>query len=118
MLYSPIISDFVFHKARWVAPIRADINANLAGNNVLVAGVALTQILVLQYVEVCNGAVVVTWLSSGGTVLDGPTSFIANGGAAPPFNYLGHFQTLVGEDLIMNLVGAGRVGGHLVYIQN
>jgi hypothetical protein len=56
-----------------------------------------------------------TWESSGGTVLDGPCSFGANGGAAPPYCEHGHFRTRKSEGLVLNLSGAVQVGGHILY---
>lgn len=96
--------------------LSADINASSAGANVIVAGVGGKILRVVEYVIVASGAVAVSWESSGGTVLGGPMAFAANGGAAPPFNPLGYFDTLVGEGITLYLGGAVQVGGHLKYL--
>lgn len=96
-------------------PLRTAINASLSGDNVIVAGVSGLRIVALQYVIVVAGAVTVSWEASGGAVHGGPMAFAANGGAAPPFNPLGHFATPRGEGLVLNLTAGVQVGGHLTY---
>lgn len=93
----------------------APINIASSGNNTIVSAVTGKKIIVFTYVTVCAGAVSVRWQSSGGTILDGPCAFAANGGAAPPMAECGHFETLAGEGLVINLGGAIQVGGHVVY---
>lgn len=100
----------------FATPQRIQVNASASGNNTIVAAVTGKKIRVLQYKVICAGAVTVTWESSGGTVIDGPCAFSANGGEAPPYCPVGHFETLVGEGLVMNLGGAVQVGGHLIYV--
>lgn len=95
--------------------LSAPINISSSGNNTIVSAVAGKKIIVLGYVTVCAGAVSVRWQSSGGTILDGPCAFAANGGAAPPMAECGHFETVAGEGLVINLGGAVQVGGHVVY---
>lgn len=109
-------TDVITTKTGDKLPSYAAINASSSGANTIVSAVAGKQILVLQYVVVVDGAVTITWESSGGTVHGGPMSFAANGGAAPPFNPVGHFQTIAGEGLVLFLSGAVQVGGHVQYV--
>lgn len=94
---------------------RVPINAAGAGANVIVSGVPGFAIRVLAYkVGPLSGDVVYQWETEGGTILDGPVSGKAGGGEA---NSLlephGHFQTAVGESLVLFLGDAVQVGGHL-----
>lgn len=91
------------------------VNASSAGSNTIVAAVPLKRIVVLELKIVCAGAVACTWESSGGTILDGPCSFAAGSGEyeAPAAN--GHFETEIGEALVLYLSDAVQVGGHVRY---
>lgn len=93
----------------------ATVNVSSSGNNTAIAAVAGKRIVVLQGDLIAAGAVTVTVQSSGGTVLDGPSAFAANGGKLYPQSTFGHFATGRGEGLVINLGGAVQVGGHLVY---
>jgi hypothetical protein len=95
--------------------ISVAINASSSGNNTIVASVAGRRIVVTKYKIVAAGAVTVTFESSGGTVLDGPCAYAANGGVCEPDSENGHFSTLPGEALVLNLSGAVQVGGHVKY---
>ena len=94
---------------------QASINISSAGANVVIPAVPGRSIIVLLYKIVCSGAVTVTWESSGGTVLDGPCSFSGNGGESAPYSEHGHFRTLRGEGLVIDLSAGVQVGGHLLY---
>jgi hypothetical protein len=94
---------------------RSAINVSSAGLNTIVPATPGYSIVVYQYKLVCAAAVSVTWESSGGTVLDGPCAFAANGGVSEPANELGHFATAKGEGLSIFLGGAAQVGGHVVW---
>lgn len=100
----------------FTSPQRVDINASSSGNNTVVSAVANKKIRVLQFLMVCAGSVNCTWESSGGSTLSGPLPFAANGGTAPPYCPVGHFETVTGEGLVLNLGSAVQVGGHLVYV--
>lgn len=93
----------------------ADLNAANSGNNTAIAAVAGFRIVLIAGDVITAGAVTVTFQSSGGTVLDGPQAYAANGGKLYPEIERGHFATPVGEGLVVNLTGAVQVGGHLVY---
>lgn len=94
----------------------ATVNASSNGANTIVAAVPGKVIRVLNYVLVCAGAVSVTWESELGTILGGPMPFAANGGAAPPRDDDGHFDTVAGEGLVLFLSGGVQVGGHVKYV--
>lgn len=98
-----------------VQTFRTAINASNSGLTQIVPATAGYQIVVIQYKLVCSAAVAVTWESSGGTVLDGPCSFAANGGVSEPPNDYGHFASVRGEGLSLFLSTATQVGGHIVW---
>jgi hypothetical protein len=98
------------------SPLRAAVNATAAGANTVVAAVAGSKILVLQYVLVASNGVTVTWESQDGTVIGGPMTFAAQGGAAPPFNPVGQLETKLSQSLVLYLSGAVQVGGHVQYV--
>lgn len=98
---------------------RLSINASSSGDNVVVPGIDGKRIVVHQFVLCCSGPVTVTFEDEDGTILAGPMSFDATGGAAPPVNLAGMFLLPVGKDLILNLTSAVQVGGfiHGVYMR-
>lgn len=93
----------------------AVIEVSASGDNIIVAAQPGKQIVVLQYIFTCVGAVTVRWKDDGGANLSGPMSYAAQGGAAPPESTRGYFATAKGAGLVMNLGGSVAVGGHLVY---
>jgi hypothetical protein len=94
----------------------AVINTNVFGVTHLVTGTVGQFIKVLAFHIVCAGAVSVSFQSSGGSVISGPMAFSANGGMAPPYVPIGHFETLTGEGLDINLSATIQVGGCLKYV--
>lgn len=76
-------------------------------------------IRVVAYTFLCSGAVTVQFKSTGNTTssLTGAMSYAANGGATPPFNPLGHFETEKGAALTVTLGGAVAIEGHLTYVE-
>lgn len=93
------------------------VAASSAGDNTLVAGVALKKIRVLTYMLSVSAAVNAKFQSSTAGDLTGLFYFAANSGATAGFCQVGHFETVAGEDLQLNLSGAVPVGGHLLYIE-
>ena len=95
----------------------AVISGATSGNNTLVAAVARHKIRVISYTLVAAGAVAVRFESAaGGTALTGVMTLatgtpLVNGTARE-----GHFETVAGELLNMELGGAVQVSGHLVYV--
>ena len=100
-------------------PIKyAKISAASSGDNTLVAAVASKRIRVLDVLIVATDAVTVSFESdASGTALTGDISLAANGGFAPGFDLHGHFQTVAGELLNLELGGAVQVDGWLTYIE-
>lgn len=97
--------------------ISAPINATTNGDNTIVAAVAGKAIRVLQYAFVVDAAVGVAFEDgAGGTELSGQMAFAANGGIAPGFCPVGHFQTSSGNALNMETDAEASVRGHIVYV--
>lgn len=98
----------------------APVNASSAGNNQIVAAVAGQKTKVLNYVLVAGSNVTVAWISSGGvtSILTGSMTFYANGGISSAIGTPagGHLlETGSNAALILNLVSAVQVGGHISY---
>lgn len=101
-----------------LTPLFAPIVASSSGVTTLVAAVTSKKIRVLQWIVVVNGAVNFKFQSHV-TPTDLTGLFYAGGqggGAGGVFNPIGHFQTVSGEALDINLSGAVAVGGYLVYV--
>ena len=92
------------------------IDAATNGDNSIVAAVAAKSIRVLSYVLVSAGTVTVRFESAaGGTALTGQMTMAVNTTHAAAFSPVGHFQTIAGEALNLELSGAVSVDGFLVY---
>lgn len=98
------------------------INTSSSGDNTIVAAVAGYGIRVIAFVLTYGGTVNLTWKSSGGTVLGGPYLGVGVGSTPPPViaddlstQTRGHYTTLKGEGLVLNLSAAVAVGGHVVW---
>jgi hypothetical protein len=95
---------------------RAIIDHATSGDNEVVAAVAGKKIRVLDVVLVASAAVNVRFESgASGTALTGVMNLAANGGFAPGFNPVGHFQTAASAALNLELSGAQSVDGWIVY---
>lgn len=94
----------------------ATIAASSSGDNTLVAAVTAKKIRVLNYVLIANAAVNGKFQSAA-TDISGLLYMAANGGASSGYSPVGHFQTVAGEALELNLSGAVAVGGHLSYVE-
>jgi len=96
----------------------AVIDASVSGDNTIVALVAGAKIRVLSYALVCAAAVDVRFESNaGGAALTGLMSFDANGGISVPHSWVGHFETVAGQLLNLELSGAIQVSGHITYME-
>lgn len=100
-----------------VTPKFKVISASSSGDNTLVSGVSNKKIRVLSYVLMANGTVNAKFQSSTGGDITGLLYLVANTGASSGFSPVGHFETVAGEALELNLSGAVAVGGHLTYIE-
>lgn len=100
-----------------ISPQFVAIVASSSGATTLVAAMPGKRIRVLSYVLTSNGTVNVKWQSHTlPTDLTGLDYLIANTGVSSGYSPIGHFQTLIGEALDINLSGSIAVGGHLTYI--
>jgi len=98
---------------------RVVIDTNSSGDTTLIAAESGKKLRVLDYLIVASGDVDATFQSeagSGATDLTGPLDLTTNSGAAAGFNPFGHFETVAGEKLNLNLSGAVQVSGHLTAI--
>lgn len=101
-----------------VTPKYALIDAAASGNNTLVAAVADKKIRVLDVVLIASGAVVARFESgASGTALTGQMELSKNGGFAPGFSPVGHFETATNTLLNLELDSTTSVDGWLVYIE-
>ena len=101
-----------------LTPKRAVISASSSGVNALISAVAGKKIRVLSLVLMANAAVNVKFQShTTPTDLTGLFYLAANGGFSVGFSPLGHFETVAGEQLDINLSGAVAVGGCLTYVE-
>lgn len=88
------------------------------GASSVVPLVAGKKIRVLKWDLVASAAVNVKWQShTTPTDLTGLYYCGANGGLAPGFCPVGHFETVAGEALDLNLSAAVPVGGSLTYVE-
>lgn len=99
-----------------LVPKYAIISDAASGSNEVVAAVTGKKIRVLAYTLITDDAVTATWRSAANAI-SGAMEFAANGGASPAFCPVGHFETVAGEALNINLSGAVGVRGHLTYVE-
>jgi len=101
-----------------LTPKFQSISVSALGTSTIVATVSAKRIRVVQWIATTKAAVDFKWQSHGGTDLTGLFySAGAGGGAGGAFSPVGHFQTVSGEALDINLSVATTVGGSLVYIE-
>jgi hypothetical protein len=107
----------IYNGTTALTPKFVAVAASSSGDNTLVTGVALKKIRVLTYMLSVSAAVNAKFQSSTAGDLTGLFYFAANSGATAGFCQLGHFETVAGEDLQLNLSGAVPVGGYLLYVE-
>lgn len=113
-----LASDAIMVGLTALTPKFAKISTSASGVTTVVALVAAKKIRVLAWSIVVNAAVNVKWQShTAPTDITGLHYFAANGGINVPFSPVGHFETVAGEALDINLSGAVAVGGSLVYVE-
>jgi hypothetical protein len=96
----------------------AIINAAALGNTQLVAGVATKKLRVLSFRYVADADVSVKFRSATAGDLTGAMATGAKGGGGgAAFSSAGHFETVAGEALQINLSGNVQVSGHLAYVE-
>lgn len=115
---SPPQTGALYSGTTALTPKFAVVTASASGATTIVALVTSKKIRVLSAALVTNGAVNVKWQSHT-TVSDLTGLFYlgANGGYILPFSPLGHFETVAGEALDINLSGAVAVGGVITYVE-
>ena len=107
----------IYNATTALTPKFAAIAASSSGDNTLVSGVASKTLRVLTYVLMSNGTVNAKFQSSTGGDLTGLLYLVANTGASASYAPTGHFETVAGEDLQLNLSAAIAVGGHFTYLE-
>ncbi len=95
------------------------VTASASGATTSVAAVSLKKIRVLQWIVSVNAAVNFKWQSH--VIPTDLTGLFYTGGQGQgvggAWNPGGHFETIVGEALDINLSGSVAVGGTLTYIE-
>jgi hypothetical protein len=99
-------------------PLYAVIDDALTPDNTIIAAVAGKKIRVLSFFLVAAGTVVARFESdTGGTALTGQMNLaLADPFVASGFNPLGHFETVAGELLNLELSLAVSVDGAITYV--
>jgi hypothetical protein len=115
---SPQQTGAVYSGTTALTPKFAAIAASSSGASTLVALVSSKKLRVLSVALVANAAVNVKFQSHvTPTDITGLFYLAANGGFVLPFSPAGHFETVSGEALDINLSGAVAVGGVVTYIE-
>ena len=97
---------------------RALIAATTSGAHTVVAAIAGKRIRVTQVVLIADDVTTVKFQShTTPTDLTGTLSLGAHTGFAPGWEPNGHFETLTGEALDINLGSSSIVGGWLTYLE-
>ncbi len=111
-------TDAIMNGITPLTPKFAKITASSSGATTLVAAVTGKKIRVTNLILIANGAVNVKFQSHvTPTDLTGLLYLNSNGGFAPGYDKTGHFETVSGEALDINLTGSVAVGGWLKYIE-
>lgn len=110
-------ADFTFANGYSVQPImRAVIDNAVSGNNTLVAAVTGMKIRVYDVILIAAGDMTVRFQSgASGTALTGQMTCSTSSGFAPGFNPFGHFETVAGSLLNLELSTGTSVDGWLMY---
>lgn len=108
----------VFNGATALTPKFAPITASAPGATEVVAAVTSKKIRVLSYILIANGTVNTKFQSHvAPTDKTGLAYLVANSGVSVAFSPIGHFETVSGEALDINLSAGVAVGGHLTYVE-
>lgn len=96
----------------------AVIDSATSGDNELVAAVSGKKIVVLQLLLISAGSMTVRFESgAGGTALTGQMNVVQGSGFRLEYSPIGHFATVAGESLNMELSSAVSADGYLKYIE-
>lgn len=111
-------TDKILHDVVELTPKFKIIDAASSGDNTIVAAVAGKKIRVLNFVLVGSAAITTRFESAAsGTALTGQMTMAAGSVIASGYCKIGHFETLAGELLNLELSGANTVDGYLVYVE-
>lgn len=111
-------TSIIYNGSTALTPKFAVISASASGPTTLVAAVAAHQIRVINIVLIASGTVNVKFQSHvTPTDETGLLYLVANTGFAPGYDPTGHFQTITGEALDINLSAGVPVGGWLKYLE-
>lgn len=101
-----------------LTPKFAVIDDALSPDNTIVAAVASRKLRVLAWKIVATGTVIARWESdTGGTALTGQMPLAAQTVVGGEYCPLGHFETVSGELLNLELSTTVSVDGWLVYVE-
>jgi hypothetical protein len=114
---SPIATGVLYNGTAALTPKFASISSSATGDNTIVAAVSGKKLRVLKYTIVASGLIAAKFRSSSGTDLTGPMTLGANSGVGGAFCPVGHFETIAGDALVLNLSAAVSVAGHLTYVE-
>lgn len=113
-----LATDKIYNGATALTPKFAVITASTSGVNQIVAAVNGKQIRVLSYTLSVSAAVNSKWQSHVSPTDETGLIYAAAAGTTHAgFSPVGHFQTIAGEALDLNLSGNVAVGGSLVYVE-
>lgn len=101
------------------ADLQADaISFSLAGDNVIVSGIAKKKIYVYRIWFVVGGSTNVTFKNGPSTSLSGAATMSANGSFALDISNVPWYQTSAGNDFILGSSSSVQVSGTVYYRQN
>jgi hypothetical protein len=112
---SALRTDSIMNGTTSLTPKFATVN--LAATGQLVALVAGKKLRVLRYSLMADAACSVYLKSHTAGQISGTKYIAANGGAGGSFSPVGHFETVAGEALDVNITGAANVSVDIAYIE-
>lgn len=110
-------TDYILSGSARLSPKFSAISATNQNSNTIVAAVTGKKIRVTSYVLISDGDVAATFKSSTTSSLTGAMPLTGNTGASSGFNPYGHFETVAGELLNLDLSTTANVYGHIQYIE-
>lgn len=117
-VFNGLDSEILYANGAPKTPKYAPITSSSSGATTIVTAVSTKKIRVVKWDLVTASAVNVKWQSHvTPTNISGLYPFAANGGISSSYCPIGHFETIAGEALDINLSGNVAVGGTLTYIE-
>jgi len=98
------------------SPLFAPVVASAGGGTTVVTNTGSRKLRIMAVNVIASAAVNVKWQTSSGADLTGLAYLATNGGYILGYNPIGWFETVAGDNLVINLSGAFPVGGHVTYI--